>query len=332
MRLKLAAISESEWNNFQYKSLREQINISQRKIEKRVDLGIERERFINACHTIQQIGFQDSNKIILVEKNLDFDLNILKVPFLEIGSQSFLDNLFDPHEDIGGFITSIDIFYGDLEFEKKTMKNENKSFPESLKLLDNIKYNNNDLTKKIKFALTTGEPIGKSNKLDRHANLIKCLRDFVYFEGSELENIPFIRFAYDDGSVGGEFQLFYLKKIIKPIPTEIINIGLISNRHDDEYDQIVDYYLIRNAEISKGEEIFISEQEQIAYDKGIGFINSILKNSKEESIYQINLYHTGLEAAVIGAYRAIIDKLSNNRGRIIIKPFIEKNHSLEDWY
>ena len=335
MRLKLAVISKSKWNSSQFVSLREQIAVSHRKIQKGVDLGIERERFINACNTIQQVGFNEAADIYFMDSEIDLDPNLLKTPILEMGSYSFIKQLrANSSDDIGGFITSTDIFYGNaIIVSSSIIKTVNPKFLDVISLLDDNRFKNNSLIHKLKYALSKGEPIGSSDKLDRHAKLIKSIRDFVFLKGNKNEQDPFVRFAYDDGSVGGEFYLFCLKEIDKPNPTENINLGLISNRHH-ELDNIIDYYLIRNSEISRGEDVFISDQEQIAYKKAFEFFELTLKSSNKKTIYQVNLYHTGLEAAVIGTYRAIIRILldSEYRRKIIFKPFITENEILPEWF
>jgi hypothetical protein len=331
MRLKLAPIQKSKWTSTQFVSLREQILTSYRKIRKGVDLGIERERFINACLTIQQVAFTEATDILSIEYHVNEYPELFRTPILELEEYSFIKHDID---DLGGFITTTDIFYGKLNNESiPILKKKNSKFPDFLYLLDDIRFKTNSLTPKIKYAFSKGEPIGSSDKIDRHAKLIKSIHDFVFKTGNASDNNIFVRFAYDDGSVGGEFYLFCLNEITEPVFTVNLHVGLISNRHH-ELDLIIDYYLIRNSEISKGEDVFISEQEQIAYKKALDFFELLLSRSNIKTIYKINLYHTGLEAAVIGTYRAIIAILSNtnHRGKIIFSPFITQTHKLTDWF
>ena len=210
MRYKLAAIQESKWKSPQFVSLKEQITISHRKIQKGVDLGIERERFINACNTIQQIAFSEATNIYILESDIEIDAELLKTPILEIKNCSFIQNGFS---DIGGFILSTDIFYGKAKVVSHSiMKSNNSKFPNILSSLDDECFRFNPFTPKLKYALSKGEPIGSSEKLDRHAKLIRSIRDFVFIKGNRNDQNPFVRFAYDDGSVGEEFYLFCLKE------------------------------------------------------------------------------------------------------------------------
>ena len=334
MRLRIAEIPKSKWNSLHFISLKEQILVSHRKIQKGVDLGIERERFINACNTIQKDAFGSAASV----HTIDFTVNLkdlLMTPILNIEDCSFLKKLKIDHlDEIGGFIISTDVFYGDLKIETVDLQPKiSFLYPQMVNSLDDVGSNRNSLTEKIQYAFLSGEPIGSANKLIRHSKLISEIRDFVFVEKDLPDEKPFVRFAYEDGSIGEAFPLFCLPKIDKPIASEQINVGLISNRHH-ELDNFIDYYLIRNSEISKVGEVFIAEQEQIAFKKTYDFLKNSIRIFDQSATFQFNLYHTGLEAAVIGAYRAIIKVLldSSVRGKIIFKPFITEKRHLMEWY
>jgi len=335
MRIKLAAITKSKWDSLQFNSLKEQISISNRKIQKGVDLGIERVRLINACNTIQQEAFCSSDIISTISASIDIDSNLLKTPVLNKEDCIFVDQLkIDNLNDIGGFITLMDVFYGNFEITSSVNPPlMSFKFPELASFVDNETFRKNSLARKVRLAFLKGEPIGSSSKLARHSKLISELRDFIFYDKFLFNQVPLVRFAYEDGSIGEAFPLFCLINIDKPIANKHYNIGLISNRHH-ELDNVIDYYLIRNFEISKGEEVFISEQEKITFNKSLSFFEDLLHNEEEKSILQLNIYHTGLEASVIGAYRAIITILTNSkyRGKIIFKPFITEEKSLPEWY
>lgn len=340
MRLKLASISKTKWDSYQFLSLREQILISQRQILKGVNTGVERERFINACNTIQQLAFSNSQNIYTVESSLKIEDGMLNTPLLEKKNFKIIESLISSDAtDIGGFIVLTDLFYGQLTtaIKRPTTKVKNK-FPKAARFLNEEKFNSNPLTSKIQYALLEGEPIGSTYRLDRHFKLIAAIRDFVFinkndFEKNDFEKNSFIRFAYEDGSIGDDFNLLNLEEITRPIPSQQLNVGLISNRHF-ELDSVIDYYLLRNTEISRNEDIFISDQEEISFGKSRNFFELLLNNLHEKKTIQVNLYHTGLESAIIGAYRAIVQLLSNPnyRGKIIIRPFVKKDRELIEWF
>ncbi|MBA7572903.1 hypothetical protein ES708_14690 [subsurface metagenome] len=74
-----------------------------------------------------------------------------------------------------------------------------------------------------------------------------------------------VQFAYEDGTIGGNFPLFGLLKDTEPVGLPTIKAALISNRHF-EVDSEVDFCLIRNSEISRREEATMAEQEQLSFE------------------------------------------------------------------
>ena len=146
-----------------------------------------------------------------------------------------------------------------------------------------------------------------------------------------------IRFAYDDGSIGEKFPLFCLAPKRAPEGLPIIKAALISNRHF-ELDPEIDICIIRNSEISRREEASIAEQEQLSFEIAYKFLDEYLGKSKG---LELHLYHTGLEPAVIGTYRAILEILrksdSKYRDKLIVIPKMFRGHKngfqdLKAWY
>lgn len=146
-----------------------------------------------------------------------------------------------------------------------------------------------------------------------------------------------IRFAYRDGSIGEAFPLFYLAPKKAPEELPVIKAALISNRHF-ELDPEIDMCLIRNSEISRREEATIGEQEQLSFEIAYKFLREYLDKSNG---LELHLYHTGLEPAVIGIYRAILEILresdSKFRGKLMVIPKMFRGykngfHDLKPWY
>jgi len=144
-----------------------------------------------------------------------------------------------------------------------------------------------------------------------------------------------IQFAYEDGTIGGNFPLFGLLKNIEPIGLPTIKASLISNRHF-EIDPEVDFCLIRNSEISRRGEATIAEQEQLSFEYSYRFLNEFIEKNKG---LELHLYHTGLEPAVIGTYRAILMILLNPkiRGKLKVIPKMFRGYQngfqdLKAWY
>lgn len=146
-----------------------------------------------------------------------------------------------------------------------------------------------------------------------------------------------IRFAYDDGRIGEKFPLFCLAPKKAPEGLPIIKAALISNRHF-ELDPEIDICIIRNSEISRREEASFAEQEQLSYNIADRFLRDYLKKSNG---LELHLYHTGLEPAVIGTYRAILEILRESdlkfRGKLIVIPKMFRGYKrgfqdLKAWY
>lgn len=146
-----------------------------------------------------------------------------------------------------------------------------------------------------------------------------------------------IRFAYDDGRIGEKFPLFCLAPKKAPEGLPIIKAALISNRHF-ELDPEIDICIIRNSEISRREEASFAEQEQLSFEIADRFLRDYLKKSNG---LELHLYHTGLEPAVIGTYRAILEILRESdlkfRGKLIVIPKMFRGYKrgfqdLKAWY
>ncbi|MEK9148798.1 MAG: hypothetical protein AAB267_01985, partial [Candidatus Desantisbacteria bacterium] len=119
----------------------------------------------------------------------------------------------------------------------------------------------------------------------------------------------------------------------KPKGLPVIQAALMSGRHFD-LDSEVDICLLRNSELKGQEDVTIAKQEEIAYNKVTDFIYSCLE--KMGGI-ELHIYHTGLEPAVIGTYRAIVEvlRLEKNREKFMVIPkFYRGNRFVDEkaWY
>ena len=159
----------------------------------------------------------------------------------------------------------------------------------------------------------------------------------IMVDEEQIEFLPieprFIRLAYKDGSEGASFPLLCLPPAKQPTGLPVIRAALISNRHF-ELDKEVDLCLLRNSELSLREDATIAEQELMAYEKATKFIQECIENLKG---LELHLYHTGLEPAIIGTYRAIVETLrsASFRGRLLVIPKIYHRGGFIDlgpWY
>ena len=92
-----------------------------------------------------------------------------------------------------------------------------------------------------------------------------------------------------------------------------------SVRHSESLDVVTDGYVIRNSEMNWQDSC--GEQEELAYQQMMLLFESLLKI---ESSIEIHLYHTGLQPAVVGAYRAIVEQLNANREKVVIVPYFTR--------
>ena len=153
------------------------------------------------------------------------------------------------------------------------------------------------------------------------------------------KNIPapaepvYLRIAFQDGSEGKSFPLFCLPKRSKPTGLNTISAALVSSRHF-ELDAEIDLYILRNFEISRREDESFADQEHLAFERAMETFQSFIKHKPGA---EIHFYHTGLEPAVVGAYRAIMEILRwpENRGRLVVTPKLYRgNHyiDLDSWF
>lgn len=142
-----------------------------------------------------------------------------------------------------------------------------------------------------------------------------------------------VRITFRDGSVSEPFPLLALLPIPRPTGLPVIRAALMSARHF-KLDREVDICIIRNAEVSRQKDLRIAEQEQLACDRMQAFLRGCLQRMPG---VEVHLYHTGLEPAVIGAYRAVIRALldPNVRGKLVVVPTIfrgDRYDHLKAWY
>lgn len=142
-----------------------------------------------------------------------------------------------------------------------------------------------------------------------------------------------IQFAFEDGSISDFFPLYAMVETKPKEKLQPIKVALISNRHF-ELDSIVETCIIRNSEIGRLEEATIAEQEKLSFDIAEKFFQEVIEKTAGVNI---ELYHTGLEPAVIGTYRALLNILlkKGNRGKIMVTPIVKARDgyvSLKQWY
>ncbi|PKP61368.1 hypothetical protein CVT91_03365 [Candidatus Atribacteria bacterium HGW-Atribacteria-1] len=214
----------------------------------------------------------------------------------------------------------------------------------------------------VRESLGKGIPLAIASIRGRiRANVFaEVIRDYIYaLPETSLIKMPI---AYGDGSQGDPFPLFSLPAIDMPNNENFFTycVGLVSLRHP-EADVFLDRILVRNRDIQN--KLNTADQEELAYKKTYECLDELLKfiqgginekddlspslkillgwkpDFKKQSWQGINLhvFHTtGLEAAGIGAYLAIVELLQKYRGKMIVTPriLISDDHYKEgkEWF
>jgi hypothetical protein len=123
--------------------------------------------------------------------------------------------------------------------------------------------------------------------------------------------------AYRDGSAGPPFPLRGTPLVESPErPARQLSFALLSIRHT-EMDIEVDGAWLRNTVVSRVRPA--GDTDRIVYDLSLGQLRSLTKDGP----LTIHMYHTGLETAVVGFYRAVVAVLGepgHRPGALVVVP------------
>ena len=149
----------------------------------------------------------------------------------------------------------------------------------------------------------------------RHDVITEVLHELVFASGPE--NRPAVlRIAYVDGSEGEPFPIFCLPKgeRTRPDNNEVLIAALMSIRHY-ELDERIDFCWFRNREVSQSRTL--AESDSFCFKSSL----SQLYIAQNNGDFDLDLYHTGFEPAVIGFYRALVrTMLDNFTSHISVQP------------
>jgi hypothetical protein len=238
-----------------------------------------------------------------------------------------------------------------LKFEGGSEKRKYASDGEVIKRVD--KLIKDSIEERIPFSL-----VNPSYARVRVHTFVEVIRDYIY-EAKGCEPAE-LKVAYGDGTEGGSFHLFSLPPIKRPSDEDFLElkVGIVSLRHT-ETDLEAECSLVRNYEIQVTGNA--SDQEELAFRRTFEFVDELFKFidgkiSKEQISFKLKallmvkpeidsrdwrglklyVYHsTGLEPAIVGVYRAIIELLRQYRGRLVVVPKILKRGAYvesEEWY
>ena len=183
--------------------------------------------------------------------------------------------------------------------------------PSSIKYIERIESTNlfDSLREEIQRALEPGQGVNFSNP--PHVVITEILHEYVYGQSEEGER--FIRVFYNDGSEGEPFPLFALsgrssEEAETIVDANPIRASLISMRHLD-MDAKVDMAWFSNQQASRSRPF--AETDAFCYQRTMGQLQQ-LKNP-----IQLRLYQTGLQPAVVGFYRALVDWLRQRERKVL---------------
>jgi len=138
-----------------------------------------------------------------------------------------------------------------------------------------------------------------------HDQITKAIHSYIYESNGQNSSNHKISFLYDDGSFGSSIDLPKLTKIPFTNTLDLcdIKLGLITRRHL-EIDQIIDFYLLRDTEISEiGKNNSFSAQEEFSYNKFLEFFKGI----DSYNHIKLSIYASGLIPANVGVIAALLE-------------------------
>lgn len=140
-----------------------------------------------------------------------------------------------------------------------------------------------------------------------HNVITEVLHEFVYKDPGDTDGPVYIQVVYTDGSQGEPFPLHCLPQRAESDLTGLrrsqpLRVALMSMRHP-EMDHDVDMAWFRNREVSKSRTF--AETDTFCYLQ----TRNQLRETRSEGDLRIYLYQTGLQPAVIGFYRALVEEL-----------------------
>jgi hypothetical protein len=149
----------------------------------------------------------------------------------------------------------------------------------------------------------------------------EILREFVQATpGSGRVDAPV---EYRDGSRSGHrFPLRALRlRTSLPAASLELKFVLLSIRHT-EMDAVVDGAWLRNAEISRPRPA--AQTDDLVYETSVRQLHELCRGERHVRLY---LYQTGLETAVVGFYRALVNHLLKHPGTVSVQPLYYEQSS-----
>ena len=147
--------------------------------------------------------------------------------------------------------------------------------------------------------------------------LTEVLRSFVDREGESEVAVPVV---YRDGSKAQDPFRFRSLDLIDQLcdPTHVdldLRLTLLSIRHT-EMDPVVDGAWLRNSEVSRPRPA--AETDDFVYQTSCKQLDALTGGGSLK--VRLHIFQTGLETAVVGFFRAVVDFLSRHPGKLEVVP------------
>jgi hypothetical protein len=197
-----------------------------------------------------------------------------------------------------------------------------------------------DIVVKLLWRAVNSARRGQSNSVNLsevpHMVITQALHAMVYENPNKVDGQPVsVNIIYTDGSQARPFLLFSLKprggEEIKSLREQKpIRIGMISQRHP-EMDTMIQRYWFRNIEVSQSG-MTSAEVDELCYQKTLRQLGDIYKYNKPS---RMAFYQTGLQPALVGFWRAVVDLLKLEQGRtpvLEIIPYFYDRRSRDNQY
>ena len=187
------------------------------------------------------------------------------------------------------------------------------------------------LRAEIRWAIAQGGAVNFSNPT--HNVISEVLHEFVYRQGDEAEVA--IRVVYSDGSEAEPFPLRCLSRRPREEVRSLLELpplraALLSMRHLD-MDAEVDMAWFLNQEASRPRSF--AETDAFCYERTLEQLAQL------KGPLQLHLYQTGLQPAVVGFYRALVEWLKERQSEppclVVVPRYYRKSGGYAEgrvWY
>lgn len=323
MSLYVFPAPEDFWTRPDVATAVDQAENAARRISKGVELNRERRRLDAALGIIDRAVRENCSDPVRAEGEAAEEL-LRRLPRVGLVQMPFRVGAA-PEDGIGGFVVASVPYDPDPPYSEPELPEPDRQHPAIDAVFETAGSahlrDQNLLVRQIEGARRHGRPVPLGSV--RHIQITQALRAYLHCD----DRPPFsLTLIHKDGSVSDPIALARLPRRERPVPEVEIALGLNSCRHF-ELDLEVDFYLLRNMEFDRQSRTTFLDQERTAYDRGRELLGRYAA-----SPLKIALHHTGLEPAVVGFYRAVIDTLLEGQELIVTPKFFPGAEDAESWW